>query len=77
MITLSNNFHQTTTLVRPKDGKLSARQLQAACKRLCGITTCQCGSIRGPQFDEVLGRFELELQNDGSYKVISDHPDYF
>lgn len=50
LVTLRNDFHGTAVKVRvPESGILSPRQYRRACRVLCGISDCQCGSIRGPQ----------------------------
>jgi len=42
-ILLKNNFHGSEARVRPdKDGYISHRQVLAARKKLCGISSCTC-----------------------------------
>jgi len=53
MVTLYNDFHNTTARVRVgANGMLSPNQVKNAQNRLCGIGGCQCSNDlgqRGPQ----------------------------
>ena len=64
IITLRNDFHNTTTTVWPQDHRLTAEQIAEAKRRLCGSSDCMCGGIRGRQ--DV--RLEL-LDSDGDVSV--------
>lgn len=51
-ITLTNNFHGTSTRVRIKPASgglylLSKRQAHEAWRKLCGVSGCSCGGIAG------------------------------
>jgi len=47
MLTLKNDFHNSSATVRVTDGFISARGWERARKLLCGIRDCKCGGIRG------------------------------
>jgi len=66
MITFSNDFHNTTVRVRPKDGRISVSQARRAWRELCGIRSCTCGGIRGRQ------AVDYEEQADGSLIILAD-----
>jgi len=56
IVTLANDFHNVVTTLRPKNGRLSARQVKKVRKALCGIAGCCCGDAlgrRGPQENEI------------------------
>lgn len=66
---LHNNFHNTTVQVNLRGSThMSRSQVRRAIKKLCGISTCQCGGIRGPQRN---GNMSIELtpRADGGYDV--------
>lgn len=63
-ITLTNNFHNTETLVHST--KLSPATMRRVYRALCGISDCKCGGIRGRQ-KQVL---EVEPHQDGSATLI-------
>lgn len=78
-ITLTNNFHDTSVTLRPRDGKLSAAQVRRAKRTLCGMAECTCSDDlgrRGPQPDadpdpeDAYPLWALEERADGSYDVI-------
>jgi len=48
-LTLSNDFHQTSVVVRPLNSHLSASQMRRVRRELCGMADCNCGVIRGHQ----------------------------
>ncbi len=48
-ITLRNDFHQTEATVIAIDNIVSARAMRRAENKLCGISDCRCGGLRGPQ----------------------------
>ena len=66
-LTLSNDFHNTETVVMVKDGIISAGSMKRAKKKLCGMKDCQCGGLRGEQAVvlEELHRFPFV----GAYQV--------
>ena len=46
-IKLTNKFHNTECEVRPDDkGRVSARAMKSAQKKLCGVAGCRCGEPR-------------------------------
>lgn len=52
-ITLSNDFHNTSAYVRAEVDTygrliLNLAQYQRAMQRLCGMSGCACGGVRGP-----------------------------
>lgn len=48
-ITLGNDFHRTSTRVTvDPDGTIPRNRMERAVRRLCGIPTCTCGGMRGP-----------------------------
>lgn len=49
-LTLTNNFHNTNATVVVKNGIISEGSLNRAEKKLCGMSDCCCGNIRGSQF---------------------------
>jgi|GEM_PF-1197015 len=46
-IKLRNTFHNTSVVVLANDGRLSNDQIRRAKRRLCGVSGCDCGGIRG------------------------------
>ena len=52
-VTLTNNFHNTTTTVITTDGKLTRRQVRRAYNRLCGQEDCLCGGARPSQIEQI------------------------
>ena len=54
-ITLTNDFHNTEAVVRSSPsqhgvGSLTADQLRRAVRKLCGISDCMCGGVRGGDY---------------------------
>jgi hypothetical protein len=48
MLTLQNDFHNTSVSLRAKRGQeLSLAQVRRARRILCGITACNCGGTLG------------------------------
>lgn len=48
--TLTNDFHGSSVTVQiPDIGILSERTTKRVNRELCGISSCECGGIRGPQ----------------------------
>lgn len=69
MLTLTNDFHNSQARVRVDvPGIMSRAQVQRAQRKLCGISDCTCGGVRGPQYHDGR-RIELEDQVDGSVKI--------
>uniref|UniRef100_A0A6H1ZC07 Uncharacterized protein n=1 Tax=viral metagenome TaxID=1070528 RepID=A0A6H1ZC07_9ZZZZ len=47
-LTLSNNFHNTTTTIRLLPGEIiTARRAAGIRRRLCGVQGCTCGDDLG------------------------------
>lgn len=70
-ITLRNDFHGTTARIIVRDGYLSARQLQRAGKKLCGVADCKCSAedgTRGPQ--DVKLDFDYDLSYDSHHQLL-------
>jgi hypothetical protein len=71
LVTLRNDFHNTEARVRVRglsygpEGELSARQLQRARQKLCGIRGCTCGGIRGHQTAPDGRRMNVDYTVDG------------
>lgn len=63
-LTLTNSFHNSQVAIHchvthTEDrtyAHLGERQYREACRRLCGIAACECGGIRGPQYDAACDR---------------------
>lgn len=57
-VTLTNDFHNTSVVVRPKSLFLSSGQRRRAWSALCGIKGCTCSGIlgtRGYQEHAIIG----------------------
>lgn len=69
-ITLTNDFHRTTTTVRlrPVGGHyvISKRAARDANRKLCGISGCCCGDTFGARGGTIL---DLVSDDDASYIV--------
>jgi hypothetical protein len=48
-IILRNDFHATQATVIALDDIISARAMRRAENKLCGLSDCKCGGLRGPQ----------------------------
>jgi len=46
-LTLRNDFHNRTVILRCADYRLSKQQVSRARRELCGIAGCTCGSVAG------------------------------
>lgn len=67
-VTLRNDFHGSTATVRPDAaGRVSARAAKAALRKLCGMSDCECGGIRGRQ-DVIV---DTDYDRDGAGWIIS------
>jgi len=64
-ITLENTFHNTEVTVIAWDGIISASSIARAKHKLCGVSGCTCGGIRGAP--------ELEYDQDGSAKIMEQY----
>ena len=64
-ITLENDFHGRTANVIAWDGVISASSIARAKHKLCGVSGCTCGGIRGAP--------ELEYDQDGSAKIMEQY----
>ena len=65
MLTLRNDFHNTDTRIRARWMRdnyytVTMRVWDRACKRLCGMGDCDCGSVRGPITDKTGRRYHAE-----------------
>ena len=47
LITLKNDYHNTETVIRVTNGRVSNRAGRNAWKNLCGVDGCICGGILG------------------------------
>jgi len=51
VVTLVNDFHGTSTAVRPSPlGVISPRAAARAARKLCGVRDCCCGGVRGGRY---------------------------
>ena len=64
-ITLENTFHNTEVTVIAWDGVISASSIARAKHKLCGVSGCTCGGIRGGP--------ELEYDYDGNAQIRAHH----
>ena len=64
LITLTNNFHNTETVIRVLDGRVSHRAGQRAWKNLCGVKGCICGGILGQRGGQRHNGFEVQIEPD-------------
>jgi len=70
-LNLTNDFHNSETTICAKarpDGTwiVSRRAWDDACRRLCGMSDCDCGSVRGPMTDNDGRRYTaIDLLDDG------------
>lgn len=71
ILVLTNNFHNTEVRVRIDSipGLLTAAQVARATKKLCGMSDCTCGGIRGPQYGPDGQRLSIEYYTPESYRV--------
>jgi hypothetical protein len=51
-ITLTNDFHDTQITLRPRNGKLSLRQVNKSKRRLCPSRDCICGDALGTRGEQ-------------------------
>jgi hypothetical protein len=59
MITLTNDFHNTSVSVRLNNQFLTKNQESRVYKKLCGIKGCACGNaigMRGAQTAPIIGQ---------------------
>lgn len=62
LATLRNDFHNSRTTVRYRDGQpLSPRQIRRAARRLCGMAGCECSCLLGTR-----GEQEVDIDSDGN-----------
>lgn len=67
LIKLVNDSHNTEINLRPRDNKLSLRQIKRAKKKLCGEKDCKyCNQIG---IEEEQNGFRIELVSDPNGKV--------
>jgi hypothetical protein len=54
LITITNDFHNTSINLQVEDRgdhyRLSPRQYRRMCETLCGVSGCQCGVDRDPNW---------------------------
>lgn len=73
MLTILNDFHNTTAQVRPGlDGILSASQVLRVRRKLCGVSECRCGGTLGERGPRAV---EIEPLGDGRVR-LTPLPDY-
>lgn len=70
-LTLINDFHKTETTVYAKNNTINQNQIKRAKKRLCGISTCCCGGIRGRQSFS----FDIDYNSKGEEIFINITPE--
>jgi hypothetical protein len=69
-ITLTNDFHNTSVVLRSRDGRLTGGQRDRAKRILCGITGCTCSDewgMRGKQPDK------LAIETTAPYGLRGDY----
>ena len=66
LVTLRNEFHRTTTTIRPIDGRVSHRAGRNTWKHLCGVKGCVCGNILGSRGKQYHNGNELRIEPDFS-----------
>lgn len=72
MLTLTNDFHNTEVRIRANVGDtLSRRRWRDVQRKLCGVTGCACGGVRGLQFDGDGMEFYIEENPDGGVTLMS------
>jgi hypothetical protein len=64
-ITLTNDFHGTAVVLRPRNGYLSRTQVMWARKKLCGISDCTCSGPAGER-----GGQAVEAMPDGGARIL-------
>ena len=67
---LENTFHNTETHVLVMDGVVGESAMKRAKRRLCGMSDCTCGQIRGTVTDALGERYHLEEMQSGDYIVF-------
>lgn len=69
-ITFTNNFHNTKCTVNYKPGQtvLSRSQMRRIENKLCGISDCCCGTVRGSQ--DVEWDKTINMDSHGTYIAI-------
>lgn len=82
-ITLRNNFHNTSADLRVSDLRIAEElgngndyfctitenQMRRAAKKLCGISDCKCGTVRGPQNHDGLKLVVMRQTEHGLVRV--------
>lgn len=64
LINLTNNFHNTETMIRVAAGKVSHRAGLRAWRNLCGVKGCICGGILGQRGGQRYNGFEVQIEPD-------------
>ena len=68
MITLTNNFHNTSVRIRANIGdELSQAQIRRSRQILCGFEGCTCGGLLGERYGaESIGTRQFQIEHMGS-----------
>ena len=77
-ITLKNCFHGTEATINLKPNKPASRgQMKRAYDKLCGMSECRCGGVRGGQempeglwLEEVTRSYETEMGTEVNYGTV-------
>lgn len=72
-IKLTNDYHNTETVVVATNGMLNKRQAARAQKALCGVSGCKCGDdfgARGPQYNSEGQRIYIAPETMDTYRVV-------
>jgi len=80
-LTLRNDFHNSEAIIRVRPdgrGRLIAtyRQWTDALRKLCGMSDCQCGNIRGPITDSEGRKYEIDWHSDRSDRIERIVPEF-
>jgi len=71
MITLSNNFHNTSVRINANIGdELSPAQIRRSRRALCGLADCSCGGPLGERYgenSENAQQFRIEYIGSGQF----------
>jgi len=73
LITLTNDFHNTETVIRVAHGLVSNRAGRNAWKNLCGVDGCICGGQLGQRGDQRHNGAKVQVEPDyagGDYSAV-------